>query len=56
MGRVRELFRKRYVRVSAGASALTLAIIASDSAVALAIPCSSACMSDRRLKRHIQAI
>jgi hypothetical protein len=56
MGRVRELFRKRFVRVSAGASALTLAIIASDSAVALAIPCSSACMSDRRLKRDVRAI
>ena len=56
MGRVRELLRKRYVRVSAGASVLTLAILASDTAVALAAPCGIKCLSDRRLKRDIRAI
>ncbi len=56
MGRIRELFRRRFVRVSAGASALTLAVLASDTAVAMAGPHCAICSSDRRLKRDIRAI
>jgi hypothetical protein len=56
MDRIRALFRRRFVRVSAGASALTLAILASDTAVALAAPCGIKCLSDRRLKRDIRSI
>jgi len=56
MGRIRALFGKRFVRVSAGASALTLAVLASDTAVAVAQPCGLSCLSDRRLKRDVRAI
>jgi ABC-type proline/glycine betaine transport system permease subunit len=56
MGRVRALLRRRSVRVSTGASALTLVILASDTAVALAVPCGIACLSDRRLKQDVRAI
>ena len=56
MGRIRALFRKRFVRVSAGASALTLAVVASDTGAAMASVCSQHCYSDRRLKRDVRAI
>ncbi|MGI5126710.1 hypothetical protein ACQEVB_07815 [Pseudonocardia sp. CA-107938] len=56
MARIRALFRSRFVRVSAGASALALAVLASDTAVAVAAPCGIKCLSDRRLKRDVRAI
>lgn len=53
---IRALFRRRFVRVSAGASAVTLAVLASDTGVAMAGICSQHCHSDRRLKRDVRAI
>ena len=55
MSMIRAVFRKRFVRVSAGASALALAVLASDAGVAMATTCQH-CSSDRRLKRDIRAI
>lgn len=56
MSRIRRILSNRYARVAAGATVLAAALIASDTAVALAIPHHSGALSDRRLKRAIRAI
>lgn len=52
---VSSAFKKRWVRVSVGATAMATAIILSDTAMALAVN-DSGKLSDRRLKKAIRAI
>ncbi|WP_232666306.1 hypothetical protein [Pseudonocardia sp. TRM90224] len=56
MNRIRAAAKARWVRVTAGASALAVAIIVSDTAMAIAGGIPNTTGSDRRLKRAIRSI